>query len=134
MMRKWMDGTLLRFLLVGVINTLVGCGTMFLLYNLAHWSYWTSSAANYIVGGIVSFFLNKYFTFRRKEWSWGQVARFAGNVAVCWLLAYGMAKPLVLRLLAGQSLWVQENAAMLVGMCLYTALNYLGQRFFAFRK
>ena len=133
-MKKWIDGTLLRFLLVGVINTLVGCGTMFLLYNLAHWSYWASSAANYIVGGIVSFFLNKYFTFRKKEWSWSQVIRFACNVAVCWLLAYGMAKPLVLHLLEGQSVWLQENAAMFVGMCLYTALNYLGQRFFAFRK
>jgi len=134
MMRKWIDGTLLRFLLVGVINTLVGCGTMFLLYNLALWSYWASSAANYIVGGIVSFFLNKYFTFRKKEWSWKQVIRFAVNVAVCWLLAYGMAKPLVLHLLEEQSLWLQENVAMFVGMCLYTALNYLGQRFFAFRK
>lgn len=133
-MKKWIDGTLLRFLLVGVINTLVGCGTMFLLYNLAHWSYWASSAANYIVGGIVSFFLNKYFTFRKKDWSWSQVIRFACNVAVCWLLAYGMAKPLVLHLLEGQSVWLQENAAMFVGMCLYTALNYLGQRFFAFRK
>lgn len=133
-MKKWIDGTLLRFLLVGVVNTLVGCGTMFLLYNLAHWSYWASSAANYIVGGIVSFFLNKYFTFRKKDWSWSQVIRFACNVAVCWLLAYGMAKPLVLHLLEGQSVWLQENAAMFVGMCLYTALNYLGQRFFAFRK
>ena len=134
MIKKWIDGTLLRFLLVGVINTLVGCGTMFLLYNLAHWSYWSSSAANYIVGGIVSFFLNKYFTFRKKDWSWGQVVRFAFNVAICWLLAYGMAKPLVLHLLAGKSVWLQENVAMLVGMCLYTGLNYLGQRFFAFRK
>lgn len=133
-MKKWIDGTLLRFLLVGVVNTLVGCGTMFLLYNLAHWSYWASSAANYIVGGIVSFFLNKYFTFRKKEWSWSQAIRFACNVALCWLLAYGMAKPLVLHLLEGQSVWLQENAAMFVGMCLYTALNYLGQRFFAFRK
>jgi putative flippase GtrA len=133
MVRKWIDGTLLRFLLVGVINTLVGCGTMFLLYNLANCSYWASSAANYLVGGIVSFFLNKYFTFRKKEWSWGQVVRFAGNVAVCWLLAYGMARPLVLRLLEGQSLRLQENVAMFVGMGLYTALNYLGQRFFAFR-
>lgn len=134
MIKKWIDGTLLRFLLVGVINTLVGCGTMFLLYNLARWSYWASSAANYIVGGIVSFFLNKYFTFRKKEWSWSQVFRFACNVAVCWLLAYGIAKPLVLHLMEGQSVWLQENVAMFVGMCLYTALNYLGQRFFAFRK
>ena len=87
------------------------------LYNLAHWSYWLSSAANYLLGGIVSFFLNKYFTFRKREWSWGQAVRFAVNVAACWLLAYGLAKPLVLQLLAGRSLWLQENAAMLVGMC-----------------
>ena len=66
MAKKWIDGTVPRFLLVGVINTLVGCGAMFLLYNLAHWSYWLSSAANYLLGGIVSFFLNKYFTFRKR--------------------------------------------------------------------
>ena len=134
MQRKLIDGTVPRFLLVGIINTLAGCGTMFLLYNWAHCSYWVSSAANYLLGGIVSFFLNKYFTFRKKEWSWQQVVRFALNVAVCWLLAYGLAKPLVMLLLNGRSQWLQENTAMLVGMCLYTALNYLGQRFFAFRK
>lgn len=134
MKRNLIDGTVPRFLLVGVVNTLVGCGAMFLLYNLAHWSYWLSSAANYVLGGIVSFFLNKYFTFRRREWSWNQVVKFAANVAVCWLLAYGLAQPLVRHLLAGWPVNLQENGAMLVGMCLYTALNYLGQRFFAFRK
>lgn len=133
-MKKIFNGTVFRFLLVGVINTLVGGGTMFLLYNLAHCTYWVSTAANYVAGGIVSFFLNKYFTFRNKTWSWGQVVKFVVNVAVCWLLAYGLAKPLVLRLLAGQTVRLQENAAMLVGMCLYTALNYFGQRFLAFRK
>lgn len=30
------DNTVLKFLLVGVANTLIGTGTMFLLYNLAH--------------------------------------------------------------------------------------------------
>ena len=44
------------------------------------------------------------------------------------------AKPLALKALAGQSLKVQENVAMLVGMCLYTGFNYLGQKFFAFKK
>ena len=124
-MKKFFDPSMLRFLLVGVVNTLVGAGIMFLLYNLAGCSYWLSSAANYIVGGVVSYFLNKYYTFKNTERSWKQVLRFALNVAVCWLLAYGIAKPLALRLLA--------NAAMLAGLCLYTALNYLGQRFFAFR-
>ena len=127
------DKTVIKFLAVGVVNTLVGCGTMFLLYNLAHCSYWVSSAANYVVGGIVSFFLNKYFTFQSKTWEWSQVWKFTANVTVCYLLGYGLAKPLALHLLAGQAVHVQENAAMLVGMCLYTGLNYLGQRFFAFK-
>lgn len=128
------DNTVLKFLAVGMVNTMIGTGTMFLLYNLAHCSYWVSSAANYIVGGIVSFFLNKYFTFQSKTWEWSQVWKFAVNVTVCYLLGYGLAKPLVLHLLAGQAVNVQENVAMLVGMCLYTGLNYLGQRFFAFKN
>lgn len=132
-MKKFFDPSMLRFLLVGVVNTLVGAGIMFLLYNLAGCSYWLSSAANYIVGGVVSYFLNKYYTFKNTERSWKQVLRFALNVAVCWLLAYGIAKPLALRLLADFDEKLQTNAAMLAGLCLYTALNYLGQRFFAFR-
>ena len=132
-MKKFFDPSMLRFLLVGVVNTLVGAGIMFLLYNLAGCSYWLSSAANYIVGGVVSYFLHKYYTFKNTERSWRQVLRFALNVAVCWLLAYGIAKPLALRLLAGFDEKLQTNAAMLAGLCLYTALNYLGQRFFAFR-
>ena len=131
---KLIDSTVPRFLLVGIINTLVGCGAMFLLYNLAHWSYWLSSAANYVLGGVVSFFLNKYFTFRNKERSWSQVLRFAATVAVCWLIAYALAKPLVALALAGWEQNMQENLAMVAGMCLYTGLNYLGQRFFAFKQ
>ena len=60
--QKLIDITTVKFLLVGVINTLVGTGTMFGLYNCLGCSYWVSSAGNYIVGSIVSYFLNKYFT------------------------------------------------------------------------
>ena len=35
MLKKIFDPTLFRFLLVGVVNTLVGYGVMFGLYNLA---------------------------------------------------------------------------------------------------
>lgn len=133
-MEKFIDKTIPKFLLTGAINTLVGAGVMFLLYNLAGCSYTLSSAANCVVGGTVSFFLNKYFTFQNRERSWEQVLRFILTVAVCWLIAYSAAKPLALRLLAGYGERLQTNIAMVVGMGLYTALNYLGQRFFAFRK
>lgn len=49
-------------------------------------------------------------------------------------MAYGIAKPLVAQILSGVSRNIQENGAMLVGMCLFIGLNYLGQRFFAFKK
>ena len=127
------DKKLAKFLVVGVINTLVGTAIMFGLYNLAHCSYWVSSAANYILTSIMSFFLNKYFTFGSKEKSAAEVLRFAVNIAVCYLLAYGIAKPLCLAALAGASAAVRDNVSMFVGMCLFTGFNYLGQRFFAFK-
>ena len=133
MKRGIWDWTILKFLIVGVVNTVFGTIVMFSLYNLAGCSYWISSAANYILGSILSFFLNKYFTFQNRERSWGQVVRFTVNIAACYLVAYGVAKPAMRMLLSGQSVSIQENAAMLVGMCLFTGLNYFGQRFFAFR-
>ena len=113
-LRTLIDAKLWKFLLVGVVNTLAGMGIMFGLYNVAGCSYWVSSAANYVLTSILSFFLNKHFTFQSRE--------------------RGIAKPLCLRLLSGAAVSTRDNAAMLVGMVLFTGLNYLGQRFFAFRS
>lgn len=132
-MKQLFDKTTIKFLLVGVVNTLVGTAVMFLLYNLAHLPYWPSVCANYLCGGVVSFFLNKRFTFQNTERSWAQVGRFVLTVAVCMLLAYGVAKPAVRWALSGAGERLQENGAMVVGLGLYTLLNYFGQKFFAFR-
>ena len=73
MERKLTDSSFIRFLIVGVINTLVGTAVMFGLYNLAglhRWGqmgYWLSTIGNYTVGSVVSFFLNKHFTFRKGD-------------------------------------------------------------------
>ena len=80
----------------------------------------------------MSFFLNKHFTFRSEAYSLREVLRFALNIAVCYTVAYGVAKPLVVWALASAADTVRDNIAMLTGMCLFTGLNYLGQRFFAF--
>lgn len=128
------DAKLLKFLLVGVVNTLVGTAIMFGLYNLAGCSYWVSSAANYILTSVLSFFLNKHFTFQNRERGAAPVLRFALNITVCYLLAYGIAKPLCLRLLSGADTALRDNVSMLAGMCLFTGFNYLGQRLFAFRE
>ncbi|MCM3389128.1 GtrA family protein [Ureibacillus chungkukjangi] len=128
-----LDAKFWKFIIVGVINTIVGTAIMFGFYNFLHFSYWTSSAANYILTSILSYFLNKYFTFQHKGSSWKSALRFAVNIAVCYLLAYGIAKPVTLLVLAEMGQRIQENVAMFVGMVLFTLLNYIGQRFFAFK-
>lgn len=128
------DRKFIIFCLVGVVNTLVGTAVMYGLYNLAHCGYWFSSAMNYVIGSIVSYFLNKRFTFKSSERSWQEIARFVINIAVCWLIAYGLAKPLVRMIFSGLSEKANDNLAMLAGMVIFTGLNYLGQRFFTFKE
>lgn len=129
---RFLDKTFLRFIIVGIINTIFGTAVMFVAYNVFHCSYWLSSALNYILGSILSYFLNKYYTFKYKKKGWGSVIRFTINIAICYFIAYGAAKPLVAWLLSNQDTNIQENVAMGVGMCLFVILNYWGQRHFAF--
>lgn len=130
---KLIDKTTLKFILVGIINTFVGTAVMFILYNTFHTSYWFSSAMNYIVGSVISYFLNKYFTFQNKEKSVKQVIYFVLNITLCYLIAYGIAKPIVRLVLSRQSMKIQDNIAMLSGMCLFVGLNYVGQKFLVFK-
>ena len=130
---KILDSTFLKFAAVGVLNTLVGTAIMFGLYNLAGASYWVSSAANYVIASILSYVLNKKFTFRHEGEVVQSGIRFAVNIAVCYFIAYGVAKPCAAALLEGFSRTVQENTAMFLGMCIFVILNYSGQKLFVFK-
>lgn len=134
LIKKFADKTFLRFVLVGIINTIFGTAIMFVFYNVFGLSYWLSSASNYFFGSILSYFLNKYFTFQYKKRDWKVVVRFVVNISACYLIAYGGAKPLISALMSGFAVSIQENVAMVCGMGLFVVLNYLGQRFFAFKK
>ena len=131
---KVIDKTFIKFIIVGVINTIFGTAVMFTFYNLFHFDYWISSAANYFFGSILSYFLNKYYTFQYHKRSWRVIMKFTVNILVCYFVAYGVAKPLTLYILSSQPKVIQENVAMAVGMCLFVVLNYAGQRFWAFKK
>ncbi len=140
--KSFFDIKFWKFILVGMFNTLVGMGLQFLLFNLFGFNEWTASIIGYIVGSIVSYYLNKYFTFKNTEKGWGPVVRFALNIAVCYSLAYIIAIPLIKYLCVTYS-WTMfgwsvdkfsGNFAMLVGSCLFVAFNYIGQRYFAFRE
>lgn len=119
-----MNSTFIKFCLVGVANTAFGATVMFLLYNLTSCSYWVSSAISYVLGSILSFFLNKYFTFKARHWSIKMVAFFILNIAFCYFAAFKIA----------EIIFEHGNLALFFGMCLYTLMNYFGQKFVVFKK
>ena len=132
------DKSFVRFVLVGIVNTIVGLTVMFSCYNILHLGYWLSSAADYVLASIVSYFLNKHFTFGYHEKGWWSLARFVLNIAVCYFIAFSLARPIVRFCLShiGWEMEVSmlENISMLIGSDLFVVINYLGQRFFAFKK
>jgi len=135
-MKKWpiLDIKFFKFILVGIINTIVGSAIMFSLYNVSHLSYWLSSAFNYCFTSILSFFLNKYFTFNIRQWSAYMIIAFIMIIVFSYLLAYGVSKPVMNYLLRNSPQKLRENAALFMGMCLFTGINYLGQRVVVFRN
>ncbi len=134
MLKKLFSSEIVRFAFVGVLNTCFGAAVMFVLYNCFNVSYWISSACNYIFGSILSYFLNKYFTFKKRDGGVRQIVIFALNVSVCYAIAYGMAKPLASMLLADFGTKIKENLAMIIGMVMFTVLNFLGQKLLVFAK
>ena len=134
--RQLFDKSFLTFLIVGVVNTLFGTAIMLVLYNVFGCSYWVSSFCDYFFGSILSYFLNKYFTFHYQGTDWRSIVKFALNIVICYLIAYSLALPLTRQALQNWELStpIVENVAMLVGTGLFMVINYIGQKFFAFNR
>ena len=128
------DVKLLKFILVGLLNTAADAGLSFALINLTDLNLWWCTAIPCALASVLSYFLNKHFTFKNTEKGWKPVFRFAVNIAACYLLAYGIAIPGMQWALSGASEVLRDNVTKVAGMCLFTGFNYLGQRLFAFKN
>ena len=145
-LKQFFDIKFWKFLLVGVLNTLVGEGVVLLLLHAFGWKNmsWGAGAAAFagvVVGSVVSYFLNKYFTFKNTEKGWKPVLRFVVNIAVCMLIRVVVAtlvsegcKAANLSMLGMSVNDFAANMSWVVGMCVFVACNYIGQRFFAFKE
>lgn len=132
-----MKKEIIKFILVGCSNTLIGMMIIFFMYNILHTGYWISSGIGYVIGSIWSYFMNKYFTFQYENKNWRIIVRFVINIMICYVIAYAIAKPITIQICGvifpEISFKMKEEIALLVGMGFYTILNFLGQKFFCFR-
>ena len=134
--RKYKDFIMevIQFGMVGVINTLMGWIIMAVLYNLIHMNYWLSSGISYFIGSVFSYHANSKVTFKVEHKDKWLPWRFAVNIIVCYLVAFGVAQPLVEKILASQPKVIVDNVAMILGMGIFIVMNFFGQKLFVFRK
>ncbi|MEH6824038.1 MAG: GtrA family protein [Motiliproteus sp.] len=117
----------LRFVSVGVVNTVVGLS---IIYSAMAVFKLTSEAANvlgYSCALLLSFVLNKRWTFRHQ----GQCLAAAGRFSLVILVAYGANFTTLILLTKGLEL--NPYLAQAVAIIPYTLLTYVGSRNFAFR-
>lgn len=131
------DKSFLTFLLIGGGNFILTSVGMLLLYNKAGFGYWGSSAVMFFLCSILSFILNRKYSFQSKAPLLKSAFRFSVVIAVCYFVAFGLAEKLtpalLLALIPTAGAHLIEQIAMLFAQVIFTGFNYIGQRLWAFR-
>ena len=120
------SGPLIRFLLVGVANTLVGLSAIWVIKELMGTNDITANVAGYAIGLTVSFFLNKRWTFGFRGGAARSLLRFLAVFAVSYSANLVTVVSLV-KVTGSAAFWCQA-----CGVIPYSTLFYLGCRCYAF--
>ncbi|MBY0095586.1 GtrA family protein [Mesobacillus maritimus] len=126
-----------RFLLVGVINTIIGLSIMLILLNLFGWSYWLATFVGNCMGAGVSYILNRSFTFKSNINGSKGIPRFFFVILSCYIVSYSLGEIVAATIqLSSQTLSFisQDELAVLIGTVTYTLTNYIGQKTIVFRS
>ena len=63
-----------------------------------------------------------------KERSMFFVVAFIVKIGISYFIAYGISRPVVANLMKESSIAVRENVVLFFGICMFTEINYWGQR------
>lgn len=120
---------MVKYGLVGVVNTLITAVIIFALMNGFGVSYKISNAIGYVAGFINSFILNKKWTFKgNTESTLKQLIKFGAVFAVCYFLQLGLVVLMV------EKLSISKNISQLAGMVFYTIIGFLLNKLFTFKN
>lgn len=146
------SGEFIKYCLVGVVNTLVGISTAYILLNPLRQSYTISTIGAYITGIIVSYILNKTFTFKFKGGNdFVLFAKFAFSMLPCYVISYYLISPFLTKLalkvdfIYSIANWfftlfgvsqdkIFDNSAIVMSMGVYLILGFSLNKYFIFRK
>lgn len=119
----------LRFCLVGVANTLVSLGVYYLILYFFPAQYVLGNALGWAVGVLNSYFLNRVFVFRDSA-----VPVLRGLLRAYMLYGVSLLLSTGLLVLQVEILSVSRQLAPVINLAFTTPLNFLLNKFWAFRR
>ena len=126
--------TFIRFLLIGVVNTCIGFSLILLLLNVFGLSYWFSTFIGNSIGAIISYTLNKIFTFKSNVSNRKGIIIFILVIFGSYIISYQLGYKIIHDSNVFNLDLYKDEFSVLLAAILYTVLNYLGQRYFTFRQ
>ncbi|MFD2217161.1 MULTISPECIES: GtrA family protein [Metabacillus] len=127
------SNTIIRFIGVGIINTIIGISSIFLLLNVFGFSYWISTFIGNGIGAIISYILNRNFTFNSNVSNKKGIVLFLFVIVVSYYVSYNIGYSLINKNVLSTNLYGEELSILLAAF-IYTVLNYLGQRYLTFKQ
>lgn len=123
-----LNNSVVRFALVGVVNTLAGLSVIYACKWLLGFQDIPANVCGYAVGLTVSFTLNKRWSFKHAGPAFPAMLRFIAVFAVAYAANLGSTLAFISRL------DVNSYFAHALGVVPYTVLSYLGSRYIVFVK
>lgn len=116
-----------KFLLVGLINTAVGLGTIYTLMWGLDVNPYVANMVGYSLALCTSYVLNRFWTFKAERGSKRQVVLFLAVFAISYAAQMGT---LWLLITTGE---VSPDFAQLGALIVYTTTNFIGNKFLTFK-
>ena len=126
-----------KYCIVGILNTLVTLGVIYLCKSLMGWNLYVSNALGYICGMANSFVCNRQWVFHSHGRYGREIIKFAGGFASCYLLQL-WAVWMLTSTYGGYEFRIAGivlsgyGIATLIGNVVYTLANFIYNRMVTF--
>lgn len=116
-----------RFLLVGVLNTVLGFAIYYICFKILNINYSYSLSIAHIIGVINSYYWNKRWTFNVKQGSKKMIFKF-GLIYLCtFFINYGILTIFV------EFFELNPLISQFFSLLITTVMSYVGQKYWSFK-
>lgn len=117
----------IKYGIVGLGNTLITAGVIWVMMKLLGCSDITSNVVGYVAGVLNSFVWNKQWTFQSSAGWTSSAIRFGVVFGICYLLQLGVLMVL------NKHLPIDPYYNQLIAMAFYTAINFIMNKLYTFK-